>query len=152
MLTCAICAATTPDDADPRWWYVVHLEKPKSPLCPRHATVELMALIARGDPLPPTAAFDLSDTVDEERVTAEARLAKLLAFVAAVSPPPTADELEVVEMVIRRMFGKGRQSYGALRIALDKRDFVREGLEELIDGPIYFATQAVALLHALRSS
>jgi hypothetical protein len=150
MHACAVSGCGMQSEK-PHGWFVVVLETGNRSLCPRHATMETAARIARGEEVE-TTPFDLSDTVDEERVTAEARLAKLLAFVAAVSPPPTADELEVVEMVVRRMFGKGRQSYGALRIALDKRDFVREGLEELIDGPIYFATQAVALLHALRSS
>lgn len=68
---------------------------------------------------------------------AEKRVAALGARILAADPTP--DELSVIELIVERTFGKGRVSYGPLRIALDDRDFEQEALEELVDAPIYGA-------------
>jgi len=48
------------------------------------------------------------------------------------------DELRVLVLVAERL-AKGRQRYGALDIAGDRRDFRVETLEEVADGLVYAA-------------
>jgi hypothetical protein len=74
-------------------------------------------------------------------VGVEDRLAAMLDRVLEAEPTP--DELSVLELVVERMFGKGRAVYGPLREALDERDFEHEALEEHVDGSIYSAIAAI---------
>ena len=58
------------------------------------------------------------------------------------------DELEVLAIVAEGL-AKGRQSYGALNIAHDSRDFEAEALEEVRDGLVYIGA---ALLRRTRKA
>lgn len=48
------------------------------------------------------------------------------------------DEIAVLALVAQRLL-LGRERYGALRLATDRRDFAREALEEAADGLAYAA-------------
>ena len=49
-----------------------------------------------------------------------------------------ADEMRVLVLVAERL-AKGRQRYGALDVATDRRDFRHESLEEIADALVYAA-------------
>lgn len=48
------------------------------------------------------------------------------------------DEIAVLTLIAERLL-RGRERYGELRVATDRRDFVREALEEAADGLAYAA-------------
>jgi hypothetical protein len=51
-------------------------------------------------------------------------------------------ELHVLEAIAKRL-RMGRQQYGALKPALDPRDWKREATEELLDGCVYLACETL---------
>jgi len=57
------------------------------------------------------------------------------------------DEINLISLIAERL-EKGRESYGALNLATDERDFTAEALEELLDGAIYLASKLMKLRRA----
>lgn len=53
------------------------------------------------------------------------------------------DELAVMQEIAHALLGKGRDEYGPLNLATDKRDFRREAAEELRDWLVYDAADKV---------
>jgi hypothetical protein len=56
--------------------------------------------------------------------------------------PLGADEVRVLVLIAGRL-AKGRGVYGELRLKRDRRDFVREALEEVADGMFYVGAALV---------
>ena len=69
--------------------------------------------------------------------------ARLRRAVDAQLATASLDELRVVAFIVQRLIGQGRVAYGALDLATDERDFVRERNEEIADALVYVACAAL---------
>ena len=52
------------------------------------------------------------------------------------------DEIRVLQRIADRL-RLGAKTYGRLSLAKDKRDWNKEGSEELLDGTVYFAIESL---------
>lgn len=59
------------------------------------------------------------------------------------------DDLEIMNMLSARV-RLGRMTYGPAELSTDKRDFVKETLEETIDGLYYVTAQLLKLRRAIK--
>lgn len=66
----------------------------------------------------------------------------LLGEVLSIWPRMSRDERRLLACITRRL-DRGRQDYGALDLAKDRRDFGQEAGEELVDGVIYLAAELI---------
>lgn len=64
------------------------------------------------------------------------------ARLSAIAAQLAGDELAVLTLIAERLLC-GRERYGELRVATDRRDFAREALEEAADGLVYAAATLV---------
>jgi hypothetical protein len=53
------------------------------------------------------------------------------------------DELRVIDVIVARISGGGRDQYGALVVATDARDFRKEAADEFADALWYMAAEVV---------
>ncbi len=65
-------------------------------------------------------------------------------LIASRLPTLSLDELRVVDVILGRVIGKGRDSYGPLNLGTDQRDFVAEASDELADAIWYLGCNIVA--------